>query len=364
MTFIDLFQEYKPNTSTSLALLFIFIIYIIIELLLTKKHDAFSMNSKPLTAQYLFKQAIRIPFLSALFFGFLSWMGHVPRFDSEGFNNFILISKLPIGLLSLTIPFVAVVNNMHRTIQTNTQIEEAQKKNTSDSYYSHFKYITDYFSNLPKRNLDLRVTYNNDINYEYCISYPVHLYKFLFSRNSPHAGIFDTDKLYIQRSTDVMVDIAKECTSIITIENKWKQQSDNGEEIDHDIVATSQSQHLHSIETSLTKLHKMLCINSPKYNYHYRYQSLNEKHSLITKFGSCKELSGRIDIIYQFLMNVLEITSFMNFEDSLREDKGTIASSVNYLRNNELLIFKLSEYKSGNGTPCLTVDGDNVAAKH
>ena len=364
MVLVDFFNNFKPNTYFSFLLLGIFITYLLIEIILCARNKGFAMNAKPLTEQYLFKQAIRIPLFSALFFGVLSWIGHSPQFDSEGFSNFITISKLPIGLMSLTIPFVAVVNNMHRTIQTNAQIIESQKKNISDSYYSHFKYITDYFSNLPKRKLDLRVSYNNDINYEYSISYPVHLYKFLYSKNNPTDGTFNTNINYVRKITDLIVEISKNCSHIIELEKTLLQECETNPDTDLKKMAIEQAISLHKIESNIEKLHKMLCINSPRYNYHYSYTSQNNSLNLCTDFGSTKELSGRIEIIYQFMMNVLEITSHFSLDDIIKKDKGNLMNAIDFLRKNDIFIFRISSYESGNKSPSLVFNGDNLATEN
>ncbi|HGJ0772413.1 TPA: hypothetical protein ACJWBW_004534, partial [Salmonella enterica subsp. enterica serovar Concord] len=97
------------------------------------------------------------------YFGIFSWMGHSPQFDADGFSNFIEISKLPIALLSLSIPFVAIVANIHRTIQTENQIRKTQQqidlvteKNRSDAYYAHLKNYSDMFKTLPSFTLSRR----------------------------------------------------------------------------------------------------------------------------------------------------------------------------------------------------------------
>ena len=354
----ELNLTFIPSTLISSILLSIFIFYIALEIYLTVKNKAFEMNAEPLTKQYLFKQSIRIPCFSALFFGVFSWIGHTPQFDSEGFNNFILISKLPIGMLSLTIPFVAVVNNIHRTIQTNTQIEAAQKKNLSDSYYSHFKYYTDYFTNLPKRSLELKVSYNNDINYEYGISYPVHLYNYLFKDNSPTKGICNSDSNYFNKLSDTFLDLALECEKITTISTK--QEEDDLPFI----LLRSQAIALHNIEKNLDIMHKLLCIKTPYQNYHFFYKSPNTELSLTTNFGSSEELGGRIEIIYQFMLNVMEVITYIDFEDVIKGDKGTIHESIAFLRKNKPLIFKVIRYKSEAKKPNLTLDGDTLAAEH
>lgn len=101
----------------------------------------FEMDEKPLTSQTLFWLAISMPFFSFCYFGAFSWYGKPILFNADGFERFIKISTLPLGLLSLSIPLTAVINNIHRTIQTNKQIEETTKKNISDLYYSHKKFF-------------------------------------------------------------------------------------------------------------------------------------------------------------------------------------------------------------------------------
>ncbi|MEK8893921.1 hypothetical protein ACXYUH_09295 [Escherichia coli] len=112
----------KPEISTFLIILYL--IYLFIEYTKNKNNNYFEMTEERLTKQNLFKQSIRIPIISSLYFGIFSWMGHSPQFDADGFSNFIEISKLPIALLSLSIPFVAIVANIHRTIQTENQIRK------------------------------------------------------------------------------------------------------------------------------------------------------------------------------------------------------------------------------------------------
>lgn len=106
------------------------------------------MNAEPLTHQPLFKAALVIPIVSFLLLGLIVWMGHSIQIDAEGFNNFLTISKLPLAALSLCIPFGVVVNNIHRTIQTDKQIKEAEKKNTIDGFYSHRKNTIEIIENM------------------------------------------------------------------------------------------------------------------------------------------------------------------------------------------------------------------------
>ncbi|EMR6451219.1 hypothetical protein WJU70_003536 [Enterobacter cloacae] len=316
-------------------LLLIYCLYIIGEIILSFRKKALLMDERPLTKQYLFKQALRIPCISSLYYGVLSWAGHTPQFNSEGFTNFIEISKLPIALLSLTIPFVIVVNNIHRTIQTDKQIEEAKRKNISDSFYSHFKHVVDYFTNLPPKKNVLDVDYAIDFKQEFKINSPIHLYKFIYNENNPTNGVLGTDKNYMQKLTDLLIDV------VDLLENLTppKSVTDNN--------LKTQAWTLNRIEDKLTKLHKMMCIDMPSQDYHFYFRDPKNDYLLRTNFGSAKELARRIEIIYQFVINVLEITVMFDFNDSLREDTGHLQTRIKLLRDISPEIFDLIEYVTG-----------------
>ncbi|XQS16361.1 hypothetical protein ACJ6TS_20690 [Citrobacter telavivensis] len=320
--------SFNPDTLQSFMLLGAFIFYLIIEVILSLKNKAFEMDAAPLTKQYLFKQSLRIPCLSSLYFGILSWVGHTPQFNNEGFINFIEISKLPIALLSLTIPFVIVVNNIHRTIQTDKQIEEAKRKNIADSYYSHFKHIVDYFTNLPPKTLKLDIPYVKDSKQEFKFNYPIHLYKFIYNENDPEHGVLSTNRIYMKKLTDLLLNIVDLLENL----NPSKSSTDSS--------LKKQAWSLNEIEKDLTKLHKMMCIDIPSQDYHFYYRDPHNQFLLRTNFSSAEELADRLEIIYQFIINVLEITVMFDFNDSLKEDTGNLKFRTKLLRDLSANIFR------------------------
>ncbi|MBT0307147.1 hypothetical protein [Morganella morganii] len=121
-----------------------------------------TMDAKPLTSQTLFWLSIIIPIASFLYFGMFSWRGYIFQADADGFKKFIEISTLPLGLLSLSIPFTSVVNNIHRTIQTNKQIESSEIKNNIDIYYSHKKNLREGIDFLLTKELMINLDFNNE----------------------------------------------------------------------------------------------------------------------------------------------------------------------------------------------------------
>lgn len=81
-------------------------------------------------------------------FGILAWHNYSPDLSPEGFTEFLKISALPLGLLSLSIPLSVLVARIHATHQTSVQIQITRHKNNLDSYYSHRKAMFEYFDAL------------------------------------------------------------------------------------------------------------------------------------------------------------------------------------------------------------------------
>nr|ELR5208982.1 hypothetical protein [Providencia rettgeri] len=141
------------------AFIFITAYLTIIYLIVNHEHrkKSFEIDAKPLSEQTLFRLAIIIPVVSFFYFGVFAWWGKTPVISAHGFQRFIEISTLPLGLLSLTIPFTAVINNMHRTVQTNEQINQTQSKNSIDLYLNHKKSAIEYFEKNLQKEISIEV---------------------------------------------------------------------------------------------------------------------------------------------------------------------------------------------------------------
>lgn len=108
-----------------------------------------------LDKQNLFWIAIFAPIVYFFLLGCVAWSGTEIDRSWNGFNKFLEISKLPIGILALSPIFGVFVSNVHRTIQTEKQISATEKqitiaeeKNYSDSFYAHKKYIIEEFNTI------------------------------------------------------------------------------------------------------------------------------------------------------------------------------------------------------------------------
>lgn len=135
----------------------IVLVLLIIHPFILKKHtkNTLSLNTDRLHLQYFFQIALFIPFIISMFLMF--WVGHEypPRWDGIGFNFFLDIQKLPLGILALSPILGAFVVYAHRSLQTEKQIktaekqlEEAQKKNKVDIYFSQRKFIIDQLERI------------------------------------------------------------------------------------------------------------------------------------------------------------------------------------------------------------------------
>ncbi|TCT36983.1 hypothetical protein EC835_102448 [Providencia alcalifaciens] len=147
------------------SFLAIFIYFHAIATIMTVAYVAkpFGMDSKPLTQQSLFWLAIIIPIFSFLYFGIFSWYPFDIQLGGENYKDFIVNNAFPLGLLSLSIPFTAIVNNIHRTIQTNEQISQTQSKNSIDFYLNHKKSAIEYFEKNLKHEI-ITITKKHPLN--------------------------------------------------------------------------------------------------------------------------------------------------------------------------------------------------------
>ncbi|UEK58834.1 hypothetical protein LL668_16295 [Providencia rettgeri] len=105
--------------------------------------EKLKLTSDSLDKQNLFWIAIITPIMYFVIIGVIAWIGTDINVNYQGFNKFLEISKLPLGVLALSPILGVIVSNVHRTIQTEKQIIASEAKNVMDIFYSHNEYITD-----------------------------------------------------------------------------------------------------------------------------------------------------------------------------------------------------------------------------
>ena len=168
----------------------------------------YKLNQSSLLSQGMFWVTIWVPLFSFLFFGSYAWQYYDVDLNAKGLDTFIEISKLPLGLLSLSIPLVAIVSSVHRSIQTEaqissamTQIDLAKKKNSLDEYYVREKNLVDKCAFIEKKAGTLRTRQKEgNIDHKVSISSPHKLFKIIYRDALP--GKLSTyepsDSLYMQ----------------------------------------------------------------------------------------------------------------------------------------------------------------------
>lgn len=165
------------------------------------KNRHYKIDHKSLLEQPIFWVSIGVPVATCIFLGALIWIGkwHSFSLTSHGYSRFLEISKLPLLVLASAVPFASIVNNLHRTIQTEKQINESEKKNKTDGYYAHAKFQTDYLKSLPETELKAKIIQSNgkliEESKKFKITYPLSLYKKLYPKCSPISGAeYEADK--------------------------------------------------------------------------------------------------------------------------------------------------------------------------
>ncbi|MBN7768238.1 hypothetical protein JYP33_21070, partial [Pectobacterium brasiliense] len=145
-----------------------------------------SLNEKRLSNQWLFWFFIVTPLIFSIALCIPLWKETSFNFSSTGYTNFLSMFSLPIGVLSLSIPLVAIVAHIHRTIQTEVQIQESRGKNLSDTFYSHHKYHIEEFSKIHPLKIEFTLHHpKKEIKeYESEIKKPIKLYYSLFENSS------------------------------------------------------------------------------------------------------------------------------------------------------------------------------------
>ncbi|AYG07771.1 hypothetical protein D7M10_12005 [Pseudomonas fluorescens] len=99
-----------------------------------------------LSKQTLFWVALLTPVLYFLAFGCLIWNNYDISLTAGGLKTFFEISKLPLTLLSLSIPLTALATKLHSTKQAARQIE----KNKHELFYLHRREFVSYYDMVGK----------------------------------------------------------------------------------------------------------------------------------------------------------------------------------------------------------------------
>lgn len=266
----------------------------------------FELSHKNLFNQPLFWISIIIPLYLFLSIGFWSWQGHSINFTSDGFNNFLTISKLPLLFLASSVPLTSIVNNIHRTIQTEKQILEAEKKNISDSYFSHFKYTTELFESLKSQSITWSgsrksntamypITCDDTI---LTIKSPIRLYKKIFH----HSNAFDGGNYNI--NNDYITQIQQHWKNINFQFERLSNSKNIYEYLDS---VTESAEAIIEINKQYLAICDLLFINGYSAGKSFNFEERNEKLDFISTFLSETNMYRCLKSLDSITKSVLEI---------------------------------------------------------
>ena len=153
-----------------------------------------------LVGQPLLWLCIFIPISLFLAFGFFAWSGYSLDFSASGYNTFLEISKLPLGVLALSLPCSALAIRIHATHQTALQIQVTEYKNKQDAYYAHVKALHEAFSRMPDMTL---------LGFNEAYGFPVdnRLYKKIYPSSNPANGVGDCSHTFLNSLEDKVLEL-------------------------------------------------------------------------------------------------------------------------------------------------------------
>ncbi|HAS0802370.1 MULTISPECIES: hypothetical protein [Enterobacter cloacae complex] len=180
-----LYDQYQLET-----VIFIFCLYIFIAFV----NGWYKLSPKPLYEHPFFWASI---FLPVLIFCICAYYDLQNKTISNNSIEQYDISTFTLSILALVLPATTILAAIHRSIQTDEQIKVTEKKNESDKYYAHQKYIVECLNSLTK--YEVKSSWNNNDNSRVItVSNPHKLYRQAFKKSSPENVSFELNEFINQ----------------------------------------------------------------------------------------------------------------------------------------------------------------------
>lgn len=143
--------------------IFYYILALVILTIISLSRKWHVLDKRNLFRQKLFWISIGVPTISFVYFGAFAWWGKTPVLSAHGYARFYEISKFPLLLLASSVPLASIVNNIHRTIQTEAQIETAETKNAIDRHLAHEKNFIEKAKEILSYDIRTAVNHKGDL---------------------------------------------------------------------------------------------------------------------------------------------------------------------------------------------------------
>lgn len=250
-----------------------------------------NLDDDNLLKQPLFIASILAPLHTFIIYGLWAWRDHNIEFTSDGFSNFLNITKLPLIILASSAPLAAIVNNIHRTIQTKKQIRLAEANNLGSSFYTQQKHLIDIFNNFPEYKIGNEITKNyEDFNFskKLKIKYPHRIFKRIYTKSNVISGPSYTTgaeiKLFIRFFWNEVESIINESVN-------------NDDEYD--------LYYIHELEKLILSFMKEMGISFVEQKHSNTQQS--RKFMITTNFFTTAEISETLQSIYSICEEIYAI---------------------------------------------------------
>lgn len=298
--------------------------------------NIFKFDDGSLSSQGPFKLSIILPMIISIGLCIPLWFKTEFNFSSEGYNNFLDLYKLPIAVLSLSIPLAAITSHIHRTFQTASQINITNKKNDADRFFSHQKFIIDNLKELKSKDFTFK-SENDNLS----IETPASLYRKLFPLSSHINGINTTGHAEfiegVQRHLKNISQLISSYREMIKSEkhysNAFHLQYEFLVLLDIDVSFIKQKLSLKSTLPHTTKNRKAI----------FKHDGLTYK--IITKFHDEQEIKEYLLTLIFMITHILEIVSHEELDDEYTSEIYKYANDDNLLIVDTLLKATINENK-------------------
>lgn len=181
-----------------------------------------ALNPKAgLERQPLFWICIFMPIAFALGLGTPVWIDYDLAFTAAAYSTFLEISKLPLGITSLAIPLAVLIGKLHgakqaaeQLLNTQKQINNAEKDNRTKLYLAHYEHFVDHF------NTQVLFTKSYDSSGEEPWTISIDrkvLYQNLYPHNGLIAGVSKGDTRVVNDALLSCSDIIKHCSELVEL---------------------------------------------------------------------------------------------------------------------------------------------------
>ncbi|MCL0002449.1 hypothetical protein MKT61_004755 [Providencia rettgeri] len=172
----------------------------------------FSLNDSGLSKQPIFWIGVITPLILSSYMEYLILTVTDVPLTIQNVSCLFELSKVPLYITALTPTFGIFIANIHRSIQTKKQIDTsltqinisnnqyataldqfriAEKKNLSDGFYAHYKYISDELKNIVLREKK-DSAYKSLSEKKIVVTRPHALYKRIFPNSNMKLGFNNT----------------------------------------------------------------------------------------------------------------------------------------------------------------------------